>query len=87
VATATLAALIAGGGFGRYIVDGFALQDDGRLLAGALLVGLLAIATERLFTFVQGALVSPGLRVGGPGRARPFRSLGETPRSGLGVGS
>ena len=29
VATATLAALIAGGGFGRYIVDGFALAGPG----------------------------------------------------------
>ena len=62
VATATLAALIAGGGLGRYIVDGFALRDDGRLLAGALFVALLAIATERLFTVLQGRLVSVGLQ-------------------------
>jgi len=32
VATATLAALVAGGGLGRYIVDGFALQDNGQQL-------------------------------------------------------
>jgi osmoprotectant transport system permease protein len=67
VATATLAALIAGGGLGRYIVDGFALrlQGQGRLLAGALLVALLALATERFFTFLQGRLVSPGLQLTG----------------------
>lgn len=46
VATATLAALVAGGGLGRLIVDGFAQGNDGMTLAGALLVALLAIATE-----------------------------------------
>ncbi len=43
VATATLAALIAGGGFGRYIVDGFALQDQAMLVGGAILVAVLAV--------------------------------------------
>lgn len=46
VATATLGAVVAGGGLGRYIVDGFAQQDDGMLLGGALLVAVLAMATE-----------------------------------------
>lgn len=46
VATATLGALVAGGALGRYIVDGLALQEYERLFAGALLVALLAIATE-----------------------------------------
>jgi osmoprotectant transport system permease protein len=49
VATATLGALVAGGALGRYIVDGFALREQERLLAGALLVALLAIATELFF--------------------------------------
>ncbi len=53
VATATLAALVAGGGLGRYIADGFGLRDDERILAGGLLVALLALATERLMTLVQ----------------------------------
>lgn len=53
VATATLAALVAGGGLGRYIVDGFALREDDRILAGAVLVALLALATERWFTWAQ----------------------------------
>src|SRR5918912_1753483 len=44
VATATLGALVAGGGLGRYIVDGLARQQYERLLAGAILVALLAIA-------------------------------------------
>ncbi|TMF80884.1 MAG: ABC transporter permease, partial [Chloroflexi bacterium] len=45
VATATLAAVVAGGGFGRYIVDGLARSDYPRLVAGALLVAALALAT------------------------------------------
>lgn len=46
VATATLGALVAGGALGRYIVDGLALQDYDRLLAGALLVALLAVVAD-----------------------------------------
>ena len=72
VATATLAALVAAGGLGRYIVDGFALQDDGRLLAGALLVALLALATERALTFVERRLVSPGIRAASARAPRPL---------------
>lgn len=63
VATATLAALIAGGGFGRYIVDGFALQDQAMLVAGAILVAVLAVVTERSFTLAERRLVSPGIRL------------------------
>lgn len=46
IATATLGALVAGGALGRYIVDGLALQEYDRLMAGAILVALLAILTE-----------------------------------------
>lgn len=53
VATATLGALVAGGGLGRYIVDGLALQDSQRLFAGALLVALLAIGTELGFGVLE----------------------------------
>ena len=53
VATATLAALVAGGGLGRYIVDGFAVQRYDRLVAGAILVALLAFLTERALTLIQ----------------------------------
>jgi osmoprotectant transport system permease protein len=62
VATATLAALVGGGALGRYIVDGFALQKYDQLLVGAFLVAVLALGTERLFTWIEGRVVSPGLR-------------------------
>ncbi|MBX3030564.1 MAG: ABC transporter permease [Chloroflexi bacterium] len=46
IATATLGAVFGGGGLGRYIVQGFARQDDARLWAGAIMVAALAILAE-----------------------------------------
>jgi osmoprotectant transport system permease protein len=66
VATATLGALVAFGGLGRYIVDGLALQEYDRLFAGALLVALLAIAVEVAFGTFERAAVSPGIRAERP---------------------
>lgn len=62
VATATLGALVAGGGLGRYIVDGLARQEYARLFAGALLVALLAICVEIAFSLLERIVVSPGVR-------------------------
>jgi osmoprotectant transport system permease protein len=62
VATATLGALVAGGGLGRYIVDGLAKQEYERLFAGALLVALLSIATELAFGLFERFAVSAGVR-------------------------
>ena len=63
VATATLAALIAGGGFGRYVIDGFAQQDYTKLFAGAVLVAVLAMATEVSLSAVERLLVPRGIRL------------------------
>ncbi len=63
VATATLAALISGGGFGRYIIDGLAQQDFTKLFAGALLVGLLAVGTELSLSGLERMLVPRGIRL------------------------
>jgi osmoprotectant transport system permease protein len=71
IATATLGALVAWGGLGRYIVDGFARQDMGRLLVGAVLVGLLAIVAELGLGSMQRAATPRGTRrrdVGNPAR-------------------
>ena len=46
VATATLAALIGGGGLGRFIIDGFHTGDTTTIVAGAVLVAVLAVVTE-----------------------------------------
>ncbi|HET9780714.1 MAG TPA: ABC transporter permease [Candidatus Dormibacteraeota bacterium] len=63
VATATLAALIAGGGFGRYIIDGFGQQDYTKLVAGGILVALLALVTEGLLSGLERLLMPRGLRL------------------------
>jgi osmoprotectant transport system permease protein len=62
VATATLGALVAGGGLGRYIVDGLGLQEYDRLFAGALLVAVLAILVEVTFSTFERVVTSPGIR-------------------------
>lgn len=77
VATATLGAVVAGGGLGRYLIDGFALQDHARLVVGALLVALLAILTERTFALLEARLVSPGIT----GRHLTPAELASSPQS------
>ena len=71
VATATLGALVAYGGLGRYIIDGFAVQDDVRIVAGALLVAALSVLTELLFALLQRRVVPRPLQVGRRSRVRP----------------
>jgi len=63
VATATLAALIAGGGLGRYVIDGLAQQNYAMLVAGAILVALLALATELALAAAERLLVPRGIRL------------------------
>ena len=53
VATATLGAVFATGGLGRYIIDGIAQQRYDKVLAGAMLVAGLSILTEIGFTLVE----------------------------------
>jgi osmoprotectant transport system permease protein len=64
VATAGLAALVAGGGLGRYVVDGFALQETDRVVAGSILIALLAIGTDVLFSAL-GKATAPRLTSAG----------------------
>jgi osmoprotectant transport system permease protein len=61
VATATLAALVGGGGLGRIINLGFGQQNYPVMIAGALLVAALALLTELLLVVVSAAL-TPGPR-------------------------
>ncbi|HWH24488.1 MAG TPA: ABC transporter permease [Candidatus Limnocylindria bacterium] len=63
IATAALGAIIGGGGLGRYIVQGFLRHDDARLLAGALMVALLAVGADFALGSIQRRLTSPGLVV------------------------
>ncbi|MFE9134902.1 ABC transporter permease [Streptomyces sp. NPDC007355] len=48
VATATIAAMVGQGGLGRIITAGFATYDTAQVVAGAVLVALLALLVEGL---------------------------------------
>ncbi|QEU92737.1 ABC transporter permease [Streptomyces kanamyceticus] len=66
VATATLAAMAGEGGLGRIITAGFNLQNTPQVVAGALLVALLALLVEGVLVLV-GRLFDPrrGTRASG----------------------
>jgi osmoprotectant transport system permease protein len=61
-ATATLGALVGWGGLGRFIVDGFATQDNVEVFAGAVLVAGLAIVLEVLLGWVERRVVPKTLQ-------------------------
>lgn len=61
VSTATVAAYVGSGGLGRYLIDGLATRDYPQMFAGAVLVGLLAVALDLLLAAVQRVVVSPGV--------------------------
>lgn len=62
VATATLAALVAWGGLGRFIVDGLSQRDFVQVFAGALLVAALSLLTELALAALQFVSTPRGLR-------------------------
>jgi osmoprotectant transport system permease protein len=61
VATATLGAIFGGGGLGRYLVEGIAQFDNGKIFGGVTLVAFLCLATEGVFAIAQRRVTSPGL--------------------------
>ena len=61
VATATIAAIVGSGGLGRVDVDGFQPHDQGQLVAGAMLVALLAVSIELTLGLVE-RLLTPWQR-------------------------
>jgi len=46
ISTATIAAYVALGGLGRYIIDGLAVRDYPQMIAGSVLVSVLAVAVD-----------------------------------------
>ena len=61
VATATIAAVVSLGGFGRYVLDGQKQQNYSMMVAGAILVAVLAIIGDRILALIAHFVVSPGL--------------------------
>lgn len=62
VATASLGAVLATGGLGRYIIDGIANKVYPEVFVGAGLTALLAMLTELAFALAQRVLVSRHVR-------------------------
>jgi osmoprotectant transport system permease protein len=62
VSTATIAAYVSLGGLGRYIVDGLYQRNYEKVVGGATLVAVLALATIAVFWLITRLAVSPGVR-------------------------
>ncbi|WP_084704243.1 ABC transporter permease [Phaeacidiphilus oryzae] len=74
VATATLAAMAGAGGLGRIITAGFDLQSTPQVVAGAVLVALLALLVEGAFALAERALDPMRPARGQPGTESSRRS-------------
>jgi osmoprotectant transport system permease protein len=61
IATATIAAYVSFGGFGRYLFDGLAQRDLAQVFAGAVLVAVLAIAVDFFCSFLTRILTPRGI--------------------------
>ncbi|OLP42430.1 ABC transporter permease [Rhizobium oryziradicis] len=61
ISTATIAAYVSLGGLGRLIIDGRAQHDYYQMAAGAVLVGVLALAVDITIGLVARFTVSAGL--------------------------
>jgi len=74
IATVTIAAYVGLGGLGYPIIQGIPLQRFDQVLAGAILVAVLALIVDLLLASAQHLAVPAGLRTGG-GRSRRSRAL------------
>jgi osmoprotectant transport system permease protein len=73
VATAPFGALVAYGGLGRFIIDGFAIRDNVQVFAGAVLVAALAIAVDVGFGLLERRLAPRGVAGRPAGEPAPPR--------------
>jgi len=70
VATATVAAVVGAGGLGTYIFRGLRSNDYVQMLAGSILVIVVAIVLELVFATVQRLVVPAGVTAGRPSDSR-----------------
>jgi len=61
VSTATIAAYLGMGGLGRYLFDGLAMRDYPRVVAGAVILAVLAVVLDLLIGGLQRLVVSRGV--------------------------
>ena len=72
-ATATIAAYASFGGLGRLLIDGLNRNQYDQILAGAIMVALLAIVLDYVSAGIERAVVSPGVRERGGRQSRRAR--------------
>jgi osmoprotectant transport system permease protein len=63
IATATIGAIVSGGGLGRFIVDGIHNQDYTTVVGGVILVATLAISVDLVLAWVQRRVTPRGLQL------------------------
>ena len=63
VGTATIAAMIGAGGYGRFITSGLAMNDVNTILRGAIPTALMAVSFHVLFEFSARWVIPKGLRL------------------------
>lgn len=61
IATAAVVATINLGGLGRYLIDGLALADYGRVFGGAVIIAVLALAVDAVIALGSRFLIPTGL--------------------------
>jgi osmoprotectant transport system permease protein len=83
IATWTVAAYLPLGGLGRYIYDGYAVQNYAEMLGGSIVVIILALVADGVFAIVQRLVVPRGVVLGRASdvRVRQSRSLVGTSHS------
>jgi osmoprotectant transport system permease protein len=63
IGTATLAAMVGGGGLGRYIVRGLQLMRDYLILVGAIPAAIMALLADYLLSHLEHWVTPEGLRL------------------------
>jgi osmoprotectant transport system permease protein len=74
IATATIGAIVSGGGLGRFIVDGIHNQDYTQVLGGVILVASLAIGVDLTLALLQRRATPRGLQAEPSSRSMVVRS-------------
>jgi len=80
VATATLAAYVADFGLGRFLFSGLKTRDYAEMLGGSILVILLALALEGIFSVIHRVVLPRGVVAGHP---IEVRGRSARPRPGM----
>lgn len=83
IATWTVAAYLPVGGLGRFIYDGYAVQNYAEMLGASVLVIVLALVADGVFALIQRLVVPRGVVVGRASdvRVRSSKRLATTSQS------